>query len=513
MITGVLTTGNNVRTQASHKCKFMEKQQDHTEIIGKILSGARSAVILRLIGQVVSWASTIIVVRFISPADYGLNAMLEAPLELLMLASAFGLDLALVRSKNIEHEELRSVFGWLLVINGLLFLTYFFGGSVMAVYFDEPRLEQLARVLAFVFLLAPFRVIPNALLDRNLKFKLRAFAEFIANISAAITTLVLAILGWGVWALVTGMLVNRILLALILMILEPWVITPSLNFSAVRGMMAFGGVLSLGGAVMLIIDKLATFIGGPVLGTELLGIYAVAFQFALLPLAKIMPVINPIIFPSFSKFQEQRDLAAYYLGKSLGIISLGLFPIMIGLACVAQEFVATVLGEKWSQVAVPLALLSVVMPFRMTTSFLRPVLASMGRADLSLKSTIIALIILLPLTLIGAHYGVIGLVSALMATELIVAFLTVSMSMAVLKTSFTKIALSFRPAIVSSAVMAACLLSMKAVFVGEDSLGRLLVEIAGGALIYFLTLRVFYGKWLEDAIKLFLGRQKANSAA
>ncbi|SFN77255.1 hypothetical protein SAMN05216386_1785 [Nitrosospira briensis] len=67
----------------------------------------------------------------------------------------------------------------------------------------------------------------------------------------------------------------------------------------------------------------------------------------------------------------------------------------------------------------------------------------MGRADLSLKSTIIALIILLPLTLIGAQYGVISLVSALMTTELIVAFSTVRMSKAVLETSFTKIALSF----------------------------------------------------------------------
>ena len=290
---------------------------------------------------------------------------------------------------------MRSVFGWLLVINGLLFLAYFFGGTLIAIYFDEPRLELLAKVLAFVFLLAPFRVIPNALLDRNLKFKLRAFAEFIASTSAAIATLVLAILGAGVWALVAGMLINRVLLAIILMIMQPWIIAPSLSFSAVRTMMVFGGTLSLGGAVVLITDKLATLIAGPILGAELLGIFAVTFQFALLPLAKIMPVINPIIFPAFSKFQEQRDVAAHYLGKSLGIVSLGLFPIMIGLACISQEFVATVLGDKWSAVAVPLALLSIVMPFRMTTSFLRPVLASMGRPDLSLKSTIIALLTLI----------------------------------------------------------------------------------------------------------------------
>ena len=219
----------------------MDKQQNHTEIIDKVLSGARWATILRLTGQVISWLSTIVVVRFISPEDYGLNAMLEAPLELLMLLSTFGLDLALVRSKNIEQDELRSVFGWLLVINGLLFLAYFFGGTLIAIYFDEPRLELLAKVLAFVFLLTPFRVIPNALLDRNLKFKLRAFAEFIASTSAAIATLVLAILGAGIWALVAGMLISRVFLAIILMILQPWIIAPSLSFSAVRAMMVFGG--------------------------------------------------------------------------------------------------------------------------------------------------------------------------------------------------------------------------------------------------------------------------------
>ena len=89
----------------------MDKQQNHTEIIDKILSGARWAVTLRLIGQAISWLSTIIVVRFISPADYGLNAMLEAPAELLMLLSTLGLDLALVRAKKVREDELRSVFG------------------------------------------------------------------------------------------------------------------------------------------------------------------------------------------------------------------------------------------------------------------------------------------------------------------------------------------------------------------------------------------------------------------
>lgn len=473
------------------------------------MSGARWAATLRLIGQAISWLSTIVVVRFISPEDYGLNAMLEAPAELLMLLSTLGLDLALVRAKNVRENELRSVFGWLLVINGLLFLIYFFGASLIAAYFDEPRLELLARVLSFMFLLTPFRVIPNALLDRELKFKLRAFAELIASVSAAIATLVLAILGAGVWALVAGVMISRILLTIILMILQPWIILPSLSFSAVRRMISFGGVMVLWISLVLIADKLAILVAGPILGAEMLGIFEVTFQFALLPLIKVMPVINPIIFPAFSKFQDQRDVATHYLEKSLGIVSLGLFPIMLGTAAIAQEFVATILGEKWLAVAAPLALLSIAMPFRMTTSFLRPVLNSMGRPDLALKSTIVALVVLLPLILIGAHQGVIGLVAALAITELVVAFFTISVSKAALDVSFAKIGRSLRPALVSSSVMALGVLGIKVVFGAQNGFAGLLVEIGTGVVIYCLMLRVFYRKLLEDAMRLFLGRGKS----
>ncbi len=199
----------------------MNKQQNLTKTINKILSGARWSIALRLTGQIVSWVGVVVVVRFISPEDYGLNAQLEAPLVLLSLFSTLGLNLALVRAKSIEQDKLRSVFGLLCVVNGLLFLVYFFGGALLATYFNEPRLELLAKALAFLFLMAPFRVIPDALLDRDLKFKLKSIAEFTATICAVITTLVLAILGAGIWALVIGALTRATLEMIMLTILQP----------------------------------------------------------------------------------------------------------------------------------------------------------------------------------------------------------------------------------------------------------------------------------------------------
>ena len=164
----------------------MNHKQEHSELVSKILYGARWATVLRLAAQVFSWLSTIIVVRFISPEDYGLNSMLSSPLILMLLLSTLGLEAALVQAKKISTEELQSIFGWLLIINGVLFFAYFFGGALLASYFNEPRLDTLAKALAFIFLLVPFRVIPNALLDRDLDFKLRAQLEIQVTVEQCI---------------------------------------------------------------------------------------------------------------------------------------------------------------------------------------------------------------------------------------------------------------------------------------------------------------------------------------
>ncbi len=480
----------------------LRNDQKNAAIIDRILSGARWATVLRISAQSVSWICTIVVVRFISSGDYGLNAMLESPLEFLFLLSSFGLDNALVRAKTLGQDELRSAFGWLLLSNCLLFLAYFFGAALIAAYFKEPRLELLAQVLAFVFLLVPFRVIPDALLDRELKFKLKAFAELVASVAAAITTLTLAVMGFGVWALIAGVLTNRVLLAVILMVMQPWFLVPSLEFGKVRGMIAFGGTMALAGAAASIGNMLPVLVAGPSLGPQMLGIFVVALQFALLPLAKIMPVINPIIFPAFSKFQEQPAAVARYLEKSVGIAALILLPLMIGLACVAEEFVLAILGEKWLAAIVPLALLSLSVPFRGLTSFFRQTLGAIGHAGLALKSAVLGLLLLLTLILVGVNYGVIGVVLAVLVSEPIVTLLTVHWGKQAIATSFRGIASSLRPALVCTAGMALAVVGVKVLVADASVFIRLGAEVGAGMIVYLAILQGCFSHQLRSALEL-----------
>jgi O-antigen/teichoic acid export membrane protein len=103
----------------------MNNCQKNSEIVERIIIGARWATFFRLIGQLISWGCTVFVVRFISQEDYGLNAMLEAPLEFLFLLSTLGIDSALIRIKNVERDEIKAAFGFLLLLNAGLFSCYF----------------------------------------------------------------------------------------------------------------------------------------------------------------------------------------------------------------------------------------------------------------------------------------------------------------------------------------------------------------------------------------------------
>ncbi|WP_153110278.1 lipopolysaccharide biosynthesis protein [Propionivibrio limicola] len=487
-----------------------ERQQDNSIVIDRILSGARWATLFRIVTQIVSWGCTIIVVRFISTGDYGLYAMLESPMELLFLASIFGLDSALVRAKAISQEALRSSFGWLLLINGLLFLGYFFSAPLIAAYFNAPRLERLAQTLTFVFLLIPFRAIPDALLDRDLKFKLKAFAGLIASLTGAITTLILAVLDAGVWALIIGLLTNRILLAIILMIFQPWFILPSLAFRPVREILVFGGIMALASAVAITGNMLPAIIAGPVLGPQALGIFSVSLQFALLPLAKAMPVINPIIFPAFSKFQGQPVAIARYLEKTAGFAALVLLPGIIGLACVAKDFVEVVLGYGWAPATVPLTLLALAVPFRGLTSFIRQVLGGIGHPRLALQSTIFTFALFLSLIVAGIGHGVTGLVIAVLVTEPTATVVTILLARRVINTSFAGIAKSLTPAVGSSAIMAAAVTGIRLLLDSEPGIVLLTAEIAAGAITYLFALQTIFGEKAREAIAL-IRRQSSTS--
>lgn len=484
----------------------MDDRTSHSDVTERILSGARWATFLRLIGQIVSWGSTILVVRFLSPKDYGLNSMLEAPMEILLLFGTLGLDVALVQSRELGDRALSGAFGMLLALGFASFACYFLGAPYFAAYFAEPALGDLARALSPIFLLVPLRVIPDALLDRQLKFKLRATVETWSSVLATVLTLVLAVNGAGVWALVFGVLANRTLNTVLLMAIQPWFVRPSFNFRDTQSLIVFGGFTAGAGVVLLVAGKSVTFIAGPTVGAATLGVLALAVQFAQLPVTRVMPIVNPVLVPAFARFRSEPGVAAEHLEKSLRILAILLVPVMIGLACLAGPFVRVFFGERWDAVIVPLALISAVLPVKIIPSLIRPVMSSLGRADLVFILSLIFLASAVAGAFIARSHGLMGLVVMSVTLEVLMALATLVLARRALAIPMVKVARAFRPSLVSSAAMVAAVYLLHLAMGEQTAAVSLAAGVMIGAAAYSLAMVLLFRESLLLVMRVVLGR-------
>ncbi|MBV5347572.1 lipopolysaccharide biosynthesis protein [bacterium] len=470
----------------------------------KLITGAKWATALRIASQSLSWVVTLIMVRLLAPHDYGLNAMIEVPIELLMLFSTMGIDAAIIRYGQKNAEQLSAVFGFLLLINGIFFLALLFSAGQIAAYFNEPQLAGLLQATAVVFVLAPFRTIPNALLDMALDFKLKSQVELSATIVASLVSLVLAALGAGVWALVAAILLNAIVRAALLAYLRPWVLRPTLRLAPIRDLLKYGMVIIAGGAIAVIGGKMVNMLAGPILGTETLGFFAVASVFAMLPMSKVMPIVHQTMFPAFAKLHAQPEQIKIYILKSLELASVVIFPLTIGMSVVADQLVPIIFGERWQPIALPLAILSAMSIFRLINQIFNGPLNATGNASLVLKMQVLILLIFSIGAIPASAFGLMGLVILSVMSIVVQLLMTLIICVRIFNILIFDIFLAIRAALFSVLIMASILIFIKwYVNYNTPSFIYLILIVGLGALIYLCCLFLIFKEKYNELISIF----------
>ena len=155
-----------------------------------------------MLSQLFTWVVTIVVVRILTPVDYGLLAMAAVFIEFLAMIAQFGVGSALVQAVAVDERKLKQMFGFVIAVNLGLFAAMYSAAPLVADFFQEPRLVAIVRALSVQYVLMIFVMIPTAELSRKLDYKTVSLIDLIAAICASLATLVLALTGSGVWALV-----------------------------------------------------------------------------------------------------------------------------------------------------------------------------------------------------------------------------------------------------------------------------------------------------------------------
>lgn len=455
-------------------------------------------------GQVVSWVTTLIVARLLAPDDFGIMGMATLVLGFIELVNEFGVGAAIVQRKDIHEELISNLGGFSLALGGGFLLLGLALAGPVALFFAEPRVDAVVMVLSANFLISSVAVIPRSLLTRDMKFRALALIDGGKGLLTSGLTIVLAMMGYGYWALVVGSIVSSVSAASAYVVLRPFRPRWPRRLTEISRELEFGWNVVASRVAWYAYSNADFAVVGRVLGTAALGVYNIGWTLASLPVEKISVLIMRVTPPVFAKVQDRPQELSRYLRLLTEGISVITFPIGVGMALVAPDFVPLVLGEKWIDAVIPLQLLALLGGFRSITPFYSQILVATDNARLSMWFSLLAAAFLIPGFMIGARWGTAGVALTWIAVYPILAIaFHVPTTFRMIELSFGRYLRSLWPASSSCLVMVVAVLSVRwTLHPAGGEWPALLFSIAGGAVAYTASLLVLHRKRVQAAWEL-----------
>lgn len=454
------------------------------------------------IWQVISWGLTLVTARLLTPIDYGIVSLGEAIITYLMVVATFRLETWMVQRTTLSQEDERAGLGLLIALGTLCSLIGLIIAPAIGDYYGEPRVVAPFQVLSSLFILRALAVIPETRLKRDLSFKTLAFVNLWLNLLSGVAKLLLAYWGYGYWSLVWGNLIRELMALLVLFVIAGSPLRPALNLHISRNALNYGLSATLSSILWLVFTTTDTLIVGKLFGMELLGLYAMAFFLADLPLSKLSQVINPILVPLFSKLREQPEqLKSLFQNVIRWIVSL-LTPVFMGLFVIREEVVALILGSRWSGLETPLGVMCFICLLRSLTGNASQLFFALGKPQYVLRWTFQIVIFLVPsFYLLGKLFNLTGIYVAWLLVYPIVGVIPILKRVA-MELDITLRDL-LRPLISTFSCSAIMVIGLELFWPSITlrlSLFTLILKVSAGMIIYVTAFRFLFREEFQRAL-------------
>jgi O-antigen/teichoic acid export membrane protein len=463
---------------------------------------------MKWFGQIVSWASTIVVARVLEPGDYGVVAMATLFLGLVTLVNEFGLGAAIIAHRELSPHQRAQINGFAALVGVAAYAVCVAAAIPLAAFFGVAELGTVVVVMSIPIAVGALRTVPAALLERALRFKLLAAIEAIqVSIQAAVVVL-LALAGYGYWALVLGSVAGAFISTGMILAYRPsgfawpWP-------SSIQSALALSSHVLVSRVAWYVQSNADFLVAGRVLGQAALGAYTLGWTIASAPIDKITALVARVTFPVFASIQDDAAALRRYLLTLTEGLAVPAFAVGVGLALVADDFVLVVLGPKWEAAIMPLRILAVLGAHRATTPLLPQILNVTGESRFSMYTSLGKTLLLPAAFYIGSFWGVSGIATAWLLIHPIAALPTYYRVFARIELAPTDYLRSLWPATSCALAMAAAVLALKLLLPPHWTAGpRLVLEVAMGGAVYMLVLATLHRRCLYalgDVIKLARG--------
>lgn len=367
----------------------------------KTLSGLSWTAAESLLSYGVTFLVGLVLARLLSPEEYGLIGIVTIFTTVFSGFVDSGFSSALIRKVDINNEDYNTMFILNLLFSIVLYLLLFFGAPFISLFFERPKLTILVRVLGLLLIFQALSIVQSTNLSKKLDFKTKAKASVIAAVISGIVGIVMAVAGYGVWALVGQQMTRHLLGTIGLWYYNRWM--PNFRFStdSFHYMFGFGWKMMLSRFLNDLWNQLNQVVVGKFYSPASLGQYSRSKEYASLFSANFTRIIQRVSYPVLSEIQndEKRLISAYR--KMIKTTMFVTAILLLSMGAVAEPFIYCLIGPQWHEAATYLPFICIILSTQPIQSINLNMLQVQGRSDIFLYLEIIKKIIAIGPILLG----------------------------------------------------------------------------------------------------------------
>lgn len=331
----------------------------------------------KFIPQAVYMLTNIVLARLLAPSDFGAIGVLAVFFMIAETMMDAGLGGSLIYKKNITKIDCSTVFVFNLVVSHAMYFALFMTSGYIEDYFSIENLSTIARIVGLVFVINSWGLVVSTMITKNLQFKELMELSIISGVIASVVSIMCAICGLGVYALVAYQLVLALSRVVGLYVIYPMRLSFSFSYKSFKELAPFGIYTTIILIIDNIYENLLTVLFGKYLNVREAGYISQSKRIEESASKTLMSTINNVAFPYLSSVKEK----VAFLKESSSLyksICLMLFPLLTLVSVYSEEIITILLGGEWVKAGKYLSFLIYAGLFMVMESLYRNFIKSLG---------------------------------------------------------------------------------------------------------------------------------------
>lgn len=427
---------------------------------------------------------SIILARLMAPEAFGQIAILTVVINLSLIFIEGGLSSALVQSNEVDDRDFSTVFYLSMLVSALLVLILHLIAPLVAAIYRSPELTEPLKAYSFALFPMAFNSIQTAHIQREMRFKEMMLCNLAACIGSGVIGIWLALKGLGLWALVVYYVAQIIISGAAMFWFIRWLPKSRFSMDSARRLYRYGIRILGSSLITALYADIRPLIIGRKFSTEQLGYYDRGQRFSTTVSINLDTALQSVMFPVLSRAQDDKEQFLAILRRTRSLGAFVTFPLLLGMAAVAEAMVKLLLTEEWLPCIIFTQLLCAAeLQLPLTSTNLVAIKAT-GRSDVLFRLSVLRVSLMLVILMVSvfAFDSMIAITVGYIISAWLDTFITSAVIQKMLSYKVSQQFSDVWKTIVSAAVMAIAVYTFGSVSMHPAIL--LCLQILLGVLVY-----------------------------